>query len=270
MSGHRWAAVLIAAGLVPASARGECPADPSGAVRGAIATMETSFLALDDAGFTTARADLDAALPCVDVPLEKRDALALHRAMGLALFVDGDMRGSQKAWGAVKALRPEWQLTPDMAPDGTLLRQIFDKATPESAVVTLSLTPKNGWLVDGTWTSDVPADRAFALQALGDDGVYYTGYQLSVAGIPLTDLVQPGPSARSRRARTVGTGVAAVLGAGSLGALGVYLQARGAVDEVPYPRVAPTAHRANVAGGLAIGLGAAAVGTFAVAWAVPW
>lgn len=261
---------LAAAALAAADARAECPADPLAETQAAAAAMEQAFLDLDDAGFTAARAAVATSLPCVDTPLEKRDVFALHVAMGLALFVDGDMRGSEKSWSAVKALRPEWVLPEEMAPPDHLLRQVFDRSAPHPEVVTLDLAPVNGWLVDGTWTSDVPAQRAFVLQALGAQGVAYTGYELTVAGIPLDDLVQPGPSPATRRARVVGTSLAVALGAGALGSMAVYVQSRGALDEVPYDRIDATGARANTAGGLAIGLGSAAVGAFAVSWAVRW
>lgn len=262
--------MFAAALLVAANAHAECPDDPLAVAQSGAAAMEQAFLDLDDAGFAAAHAEVAAALPCVTTPLEKRDVLALHVAMGLALFVDGDMRGSEKAWSAVKAMRPEWSLPVEMAPPEHLLRQVFDRAAPHPEVVTLDLAPVNGWLVDGTWTSDVPSQRAFVLQALGAEGVAYTGYELTVAGIPLDDLVQPGPSPATRRARVVGTSLAVALGAGALGSMAVYVQSRNALDEVPYDRIDATGARANTAGGLAIGLGAAAVGAFTVSWAVRW
>jgi len=248
----------------------DCPEAPAVTLRSSAAAMEVSFMALDEEVFDRAHAALDEAVPCVTEPLEKPDVLILHRAMAVALFMDGDMRASTKSWGAVKALDPGWQPPAAMAPDGHLMRQLFDAATAEDEWITLELEPPGGWIVDGTWTSEVPKDQAFVLQALGDEGVIYTGYQLSVAGIPITDLVQPGPSPRARKMRKVGTGVAAVLAVGSAAGVGLHFRARQQMYEVPYRQVDEVAARGNLASAGAVVLGTAAVTVFVGAWAIRW
>jgi hypothetical protein len=247
-----------------------CPEAPVATMKSSAAAMEVSFTSLDEAAFDRAHAALDEAVPCVTEPLDLRDVLVLHRAMAMSLFMDGDMRASTKSWGAVKALHPEWRLPEAMAPEGHLMRQLFDAASAEGELITLELEPPGGWLVDGRWTSDVPQDRAFVLQALGDEGVTYTGYELSVAGIPITDLVQPGPSPRARKMRKVGTGVAVALAAGSAAGIGLHFHARERMYEVPYREVDKVADRGNMASAGAAVLGGAALTVFVGAWAIRW
>lgn len=251
-------------------ARADCPEDTLPIVRTNAAAMEVAYASLDEAAFDAARAELEAALPCVGAPLEKADVLGLHRSMALAFFADGDMRATQKSWGAVKALKPGWQPSEALAPPEHLLRQLFDDASTGGERIELALEPEGGWIVDGSWTSSVPAEQAFVLQALGEEGVYYTGYQLSVAGIPITDLVQPGPSPRARKVRKVGSITAAGLAAGSLAALALHLQTQSQLDSASYGEVDALAARATASGIGAGALGAGAVGVFVTAWAVKW
>lgn len=250
----------------------ECPETPVTAVRDGVSVMEVSFVDLEEATFAEARARVDDALPCVTYPLDLRDILALHRAMALAAFMEGDMSASRKSWGAVKALRPGWEPSVDVAPPGHLLRGLFDDAEGAGALVELELAPSGGWIVDGRQASAVPSERAFLLQAVGDEGIFYTGYQLSVAEIPITELAQPLPrlSERTRRTRKTGALVAGGLAAASLGALAVHLEARSALGKVDYDKIQATQTRANVAGVSAIVLGAGAAGVFAVTWGKKW
>lgn len=269
---YAWRVVLIWSLLLTVLAFAECPEEPVTAVREGVAQMEVAFVDLEEALFADARKRVDDALPCVTYPMDLRDILALHRAMALAAFMDGDMTASRKSWGAVKHLRPGWQPSPEVAPEGHLIRALFEDAEAEGELVELDLAPTGGWLIDGRPGSAVPSQRAFLLQAVGDEGIFYTGYELSVAGIPITDLVQPAPrlSESTRRTRKVGAIVASGLAVGALGALAVNLQARASLDKVDYDQIGPTTTRANVAGVTAAVLGAGAVGVFAVSWGKKW
>lgn len=256
--------------LLASIALGACPDDPVAEVRQQTSAMEVAFVELDDPGFDAARDAVEAALPCVTDPLALRDILGLHRAMALAAFIDGDMVASKKSWGTVRVLHPSWEPPEAIAPEGHMLRDLFVDAPTDTEVVTLDLAPEGGWLVDGRATSDVPANRAFVLQALGEQGVFHTGYHRSVAAVPVRELVQPGPSPRTKRMRKTGTIVASGLAAGALAGLGVNLYARNELGSVDYDKVAATRTAGDVGGVGAIVLGAGAVGVASVAWGVRW
>jgi len=257
--------------LLALGARAACPDDPTAQVRSDAASMEVAFSQLDDAGFDRARKGFDQALPCVRGLLDSSDVAAIHRAEALALFVDGEMRSSTKAWGAVKRLTPGWEPPPALAPPGHLLRELFDEATPDGERVTLDLRPKGGWIVDGQPDDTVPVKQGFVLQALDGEGhVYYTGYELSIAEIPIVDLVQPGPSPKARKARKIGSAVAGGLAGAALVGLGVYVDAQARLKHADYDQVDALGTQAEVGAISSIGLGGAAITSFVVAWAVPW
>jgi hypothetical protein len=186
--------------------------------------------------------------------------------------MDGDMVASRKSWGAVRALHAEWVPPDSLIPEGHLLRDLFDEAPTDPELVELDMAPPGGWLVDGRQSTAVPAQRAFVLQGIDEGGIGYTGYHHSVAEIPVLDFAEPisRVSPRAKKIRKAGTIVAGGMAAGALAGRGVHLQARSAVDEVPYDKLDGTITRANVAGVSAVALGTGAVGLTAVAWGVRW
>jgi len=262
--------VLLASFASPALAA-DCPDDPIAEVRSAADDLESAFTQLDDAGFDAAKKRLDAAIPCVTTPLELRDVLGLHRAEALAAFVDGDMVASKKSWGAVRILNPSWTPPDSLAPPGHLLRQLFEQAPTDTDTQALELAPDGGWLVDGRRGDAVPADRAFVLQGIDKDGnIVYTGYDRSLAEVPLLDFTPPGPSPKGKKMRLFGSiaGDALALAAG--GAAYAHFNTASHLDTVPYDKFDSTVTAGNVAGWSAIVLGAGAVGLTTGAWAVKW
>lgn len=257
--------------LFAALAHAECPADPLSELRRQTAALETAFVDLDDPGFAAANEAVLAVIPCVASPLDLRDILALHRAFALAAFVDGDMAGSRKSWGAVRTLNPSWTPPLELAPEGHLLRTQFDTAPMGPEIVELELAPEGGWLVDGRVASAVPRDRAFVLQgADGERMIIYTGYHRALAEVPLLDFAKPGPSPKAKKMRLGGTLLGSGLALLAGGAAVVHFQAVSSIDEVDYDKFEATVTRGNVAGWSAIVLGAGAVGVTTAAWAVKW
>ncbi len=249
----------------------ECPEEPLGSLQEGAAAIEQTFIDLDEAGFDSAHAAVQRALPCVRAPLALRDVMGIHRSAAIAAFVEGDMVGARKSWGAVRALNPSWTPPDALAPPGHLLRELFDKAAPNDETVTLELAPEGGWVVDGRAGDAVPRDRAFVLQALDGDGqVVYTGYGRSVAEVPALDFARPGPSPRAKKMRVIASAVGGALALGAAGAAAMHFDARGQLGEVDYAKLDATRTRGNVAGWSAIGAGAAAVGVTTAGWLVRW
>lgn len=249
----------------------DCPDDPVAQVRSATDALQTAFSKLDDSAFDAAKKQLDAAIPCVTTPLELRDVLELHRAEALAAFVDGDMVASKKSWGAARVLDPSWKPPESMAPPGALLRQLFDRAPTDVKTQPLQVSPDGGWLVDGRRGDAVPADRAFVLQGIGKDGkIVYTGYDRSLAEVPLLDFTPPGPSPKAKKMRLVGSIVGGVLALAAGGAAWAHFDTASHLDTVPYDKFDSAVTEGNVAGWSAVVLGAGAVGVTTGAWVVKW
>jgi len=252
-------------------AHAECPEDPLGAMRAHSAAVEQAFADLDDPGFAAAYASLVEVVPCVSTPLDLRDILALHRSYALAAFVEGDMAGSRKSWGAVRTLNPTWELPDELAPEGHLLRTQFDAAPLGPEVVELELAPDGGWLIDGRPAAVVPRDRAFVLQGADAERlIIYTGYHRALAEVPLLDFAKPGPSPRAKKMRLWGTVAGGGLALMAGGAAALHFDAVADLDTVDYDKFDATVLRGDVTGWSAIVLGAGAIGVTTVAWAVKW
>lgn len=257
--------------LLAVALGGDCPDDPARSVRDSAALMVVNFAALDGDGFDLARADLDAALPCLSAPLTGHDVVAVHRAMALAEFADGDMVAVRKSFGALRQLEPGWTIPETLVPPGHLLRDLYAEAPTSTERVDLDLAPDGGWDVDGAPSTTVPAEVAFVLQGLGKEGeILYSGYHTSVADIPVLDFARPGISPRTRRMRVVGA-----VGGGALVALGAGMIGLGQVTKsdlntVPYDKVSGTRTRAEVLGVGGVGTAVLGAGLGTAAFVVRW
>ena len=278
--------VLLVAGL----ARAECPEDALATAIRSATEIESAFANLDDARFDAAHTRLKEAIPCITVELAPSDAVAIHRARAIGAFVDGDDATSRKSWLAVRDLQPDWKPSAALMPEGHPMRQLWeapvDQPTPE---VPLKEAPKGGWNIDGTRQNGVPTYRAFILQGFDETGTgIYTGYLYSNTEIPTlgvemvpSERVSAVPVDRTKRRNTIrrwGSVGAGVLAAGSVGSFVVAMDAQSRLEndfaadgtDHDYTPIAGWVDRQNTFATVGTGLGAAAVGTATIVWAVPW
>lgn len=274
-----------------------CPERPRDEVVRAARDVEQRWLHLDEAGMQLARSRLAPLIGCLDVPLEVRDAVAVHRARGILAWVDGDTDAALRAFRAVHRLQPGWTLPEDLLPREHPLWRIYEAAAEDEGDdrgVALRIPPPHGWVLDGVVLPEpeapraedgrllrdyeLPADRAFLLQLREDGGgIRYSGYHFSTVDIPVGELVLgPTPEEirrrRSKAAHIIGTVVSGAMLGASAATLGLGLDQRARLTsgDVEISEVTSIQSRANTLGATAAGLGAAGATLMTVTWAVRW
>ncbi len=254
--------------------------------------IEATWASGEGAAFGDAHRAFEAALSCVDAPFVPAEAVRIHRSQALVAFVKGDAEAAKRSMMAARTLDPSWALPVELVPPGHPLWKVYAAAEPpaEPALVPFLATPSHDWSVDGTPFRagplhkdelpdlGLPADRAFVLQILDDDGApTWTGYHLSTATVPV-DAFELGPdpaelrARRRKNARIWGSvvGGALLVGGGTAFGVGWSERERIANGEVPLTEVEATAAKANTLGGVSCGLGGAGALLVTLAWSVPW
>jgi hypothetical protein len=279
-----------------------CPEHGSTAAVDEAQRVEQAFYEVDTIAFDLGRHRLPALITCVDEPMSVLDAVAIHRAQGIIAYVIGDTDASRRAFGAVHVLQPDWRPLPDQLPTDHPLWGIFVAAAEQVAdqrELAITALPSFGWSVDGTrfprpgdifdeegapeGTYGLPADRAFLLQVMADDGtVTYTGYHFSTVDVPVQEMmVRPDPERAAKRrrliARSIGTTVGGALLIGAAVNLGLGMDAsaplRRAIredDNAYLSEALSIQETANQYGKIASGLGGAGSAVVGLAWAIPW
>lgn len=266
--------------LVGAAFAEECPEDALGAALRASASLELAYANLDDSGFDRAHAQLDAAIPCIDVEIAPPDAVVIHKAKALASFVVGDPASSRQSWLAVRALQPDWVPPRSIMPEGHPLLELSKPTGDIPVLVDLEQGPPGGWAVDGLRRIGVPDGRAYILQGFDAGGqVVHTGYhytvaearalEIELAPVVATDL-EPGREVNRKAVRTWGTVGAVVAAGASAGAAFYALDLRSGLEDLDGTDIHGTAVRQRAMVGASVGLGVVAAGGAAVVWAVPW
>lgn len=169
---------MIALWLVSISgfAQSACPPDPVTEMEQDISAIWDAYDRVDEAAFDRANKALNAAVACLDVAPTPVQVSRLHQAMGLAGFVNGQIRASRRALAAARLLDPGWKLTDDQFPAGHMFRDLWREATDPGPVENIGkITPKV-WIVDGIERDEAPTERAFLLQVRDGDTIAWSGY----------------------------------------------------------------------------------------------
>jgi len=193
----------------------------------AIDEAEEAFVGMETAAFDTAAAQARSALTCQEQPITPILCAGVHRVEALSAFVDDDDDATILSFQAMLSTQPGYDLSSELAPPGSPLREALDRARQYDTSDPFPLgQPTEGWLtVDGRRAMAAPSGRPFVFQRLLDDGaVAQTAYVPLGKPLPsydTRDLNRPEPvDATSRRGRPlmwVGVAVAAA-GAGAYGA----------------------------------------------------
>lgn len=271
--------LLLAASLAlmaPSAGASECTA---AALDAHVDTAVAAFGARDPEGFAASRTEAEEALVCAEAPLTPADAAAFHRMQALGAFLARRSELVLEGFRASAQLDPDATLPPDLVPPGHALHSLFDqaRAMPPSGRSALFVPEGAAMIVDGTPGSTRPSDRATVLQLREDGGpLVWSGYVLADATLPdwstlvAPPVAEPLPSDPERRVSVpllAGSGAAAVAATGLL-AVALGQRARFDDPQTPYADLDGHSRRANgaflgaqVAGGMAVGLGALTVAT---------
>lgn len=226
-----------------------------------------AFRQLDRAGFAEARDGLLASLPCLAEPLQPADAASIHGLMALSAFLDrNDGQSVANLHAAVRA-DPDFELPPDLFPDGHPLRlhlQVARSLQP-GPLRPLPVPGEGAVSVDGDPDEAAPSDRPSVLQwTVGELEVRDTHYLATGDTMPDWGPI-PTPDRRRPWPALAAAGGAAIT-AGGLYGLAVTRHARFADSATPYEDLPGLQRQANgytlAAGGsgaLALGLGVVAV-----------
>ena len=234
-----------------------------------MASAEASFAGMSVPAFEQSREAAEQALGCLGEVLLPQDAAAYHRMMALDAFIDDDPEGMLGAYHAALLLQPTYVLPSSYAPVGHPLRDAYSAASQLAPADLEALDFGTTLLrVDGRPSKGLPTDRPAIAQAQAPDGsILWTVWLLPGQAIPypipvpqeLPVLALPAPAAPVPRWLAVGSVSALALAGGAWAYAGVQNQVFDDPD-TPYEDLEGLQARANIATGLALGLGVAGIG----------
>lgn len=100
---------------------------------------------------------------CLGEPADDRDVyVALHKSMGLAAFLEGDLEAARRRWGAARTLDDLQTLDPALGSDAA---RVWEEARVRGGTVDFKRKPHGGWYVNGEKRTDYPEFQSFVLQA---------------------------------------------------------------------------------------------------------
>ncbi len=239
--------------LFAARAESACP---PGGVGEQVRAADEAIAALDPEALAAAVAALQLGLGCAAPPVTPVEAAAVHRVVGIHLFVTEDLVAAAAAFEAARWLDPNAPLGHDI---GGPLQAAWDRAAVRSAPTLRPLRePASGErVVDGAPAAAAPAHLPFVLQVRVDDLVAQ-GWWVG-PGAPLPEY--PGKSMPMERKRGLVAGAVT-----SFGLAGVALAGAGALrvkhnhPETSWEDAQALVLPNRVVGGLGVGLAVAGVG----------
>ena len=158
-----------------------------------VATMdqaEVAFAALDLSSFQTAMDLAVFSVACLNDPLRPQDAARFHRLQGLRQFVAGEEQGARASFRSARSAQPEYSFPTSLVPAGHAIRDLYVRSPPSSLKIPAPV-PQNGELwIDGEpselWDNQSPA----LLQVISDGAVISTHYMLPGDALPF-DIKRP-------------------------------------------------------------------------------
>ncbi len=163
----RYSLVALALlGTGQGSAQAACPSTGATLLQTAAQATE-GYQARDKAAVQASVDALRADLLCVKTVLDPAQAAAVHRALALSAFLDGNTEVTRQAFHAARLADPSWTLPANLAPDGHPLRAAWDASQnlADGATEGLGQRPDRRTWVDGRPGSQRPSDRPTVLQA---------------------------------------------------------------------------------------------------------
>ena len=245
MSSSRHALVstflLIATVLLSQQARAECPGPQSTLLElhQAIESAQVAYVQLDADGFQAASGRASAALDCVDQALSPPDAAAYHRLQGLRAYLNDDRASVVKHFQSARAAEPDYLFSEELAPPNHPVRSDYELAGDLRADGSRTAPPPaTGQLVvDGKTTTEIPTQRPYIFQWIGEGGapkltahlsagIGTPTYPILVATVPETDppdKKKKNKKAGNRTSRRLLTnaGIGAVVGGALYGLAGL-------------------------------------------------
>ena len=185
--------------LASGPGRAACPAD-SAALAADIAAADAAYAAWAWDEFNAAAAMVREDLGCLTAVLRAPRVADVYRLFALSGAVTRDEARTEAAFRGLRAVDPAWAPTLDLAPQGSLLRQTFERAQGSAGGRARPLPPGD-WTVDGQpGATGLPTRRATLVQL--DDGDLHTWY-LDGLGVPpdLEERLQAPPAAAPARAQ---------------------------------------------------------------------
>ena len=139
--------------------------------------------------FEHSRAEALDILPCLEEQLPPANVASFHRMQAYAAFVSQDDTGAIASFQAALGLQPGYRLPSSIAPEGSPLQLLYDRANQATSAPTQPLQPPTdiSLYIDGLLSTAIPSDRPYLLQILATDGaVSWSGYL--EPGAPLPEL----------------------------------------------------------------------------------
>lgn len=177
--------LLILVAAIP-SALAACPASAA-QLRADLDLAYSAYASFDMEAFMARAAVVPEETLCLSEVADAHLAAQLHLVIGLQAWVAKDAQAMLAAFRGLRAARPDFVLSPDVAPEGSRVRSVFDAAgEPYTAEPRAAAPGAEAWLVvDGREAQrGVPTGRTALVQARSDTGAARTWY---VSGAALPD-----------------------------------------------------------------------------------
>lgn len=150
---------------------------------------DASVVALDAPALAEAVDRARMLVVCVDAELPTATIAHLYRVSGISRYVGGDLVNAVIDFEVARALAPEATIDETL---GKPLRMTYDAVPPPTGLLTPLPPPVDGTLVvDGAKAPAAPADRAYFLQWVGDDGTLKATWLMAEGAAPPYPLGKP-------------------------------------------------------------------------------
>jgi len=278
--------------LLAFPAQADCPAPITGEqLAASVDRAQGAFAAMDLTSFTVEARKVTDDLGCVRVYLTGPDAAGVHRIRALNAYIQQRPDEVLAAFRSALAADPDAGLSEEIAPQGNLLRDLFNqaRAATDPPPKTVDVPPKAVLGVDGQTTRGLPADRPAVVQlGTSDLLIFWTGILEPGDALPEWRTVgyepppletrpesRRSPPKESTRARKPSVPLLVAAGSAALisGTLySVALANKAAYKNTDNPNMQSTddlqglRRQTNTLAGTSIGLGTVAVGLGAWAW----
>jgi hypothetical protein len=137
-------------------------------LRAQLDAAERAYVDLDEDAFRAAEGRARAEVECLAAVVSQDDAAAWHRVSALAAFLDGDEARALRSLQAAARLAGSNAVPGSVAPPGTELRKLVDKARAAGAPATRSMDVPA--YIDGAKSTRRPATVPVLLQYTERDG----------------------------------------------------------------------------------------------------